>query len=150
MNREEIVNLFERKLDVDSADAEENYSDCKKLLDRILSEVEDYKKSLEAKGIELNVSQGEKNLKAADFGLDTFISITGIKGSVEILFRKDMVEFELNVQDKTYILPVDKCTDEEVYLVEDTEEINSMGYREFMDIIMLKLLGEEAGQQSPD
>lgn len=58
MNREEIVGLFEKRLDVDSADAEQNYSDCKKLLDRILYEVEDYKKSLEAKGIELNVGAG--------------------------------------------------------------------------------------------
>lgn len=146
MTREEIVDLFEKKLDVDSADAEQNYSDCKKLLDRILFEVEDYKKSLETKGIELNISQGEKNLKATDLGLDTFIKITGIKGSIEILFRKNMVEFELNVRGTTYLLPVDKAADDEVYVVEDTQEIKSMGYKEFVDMVMLKLLGEEAEQ----
>lgn len=146
MTREEIVDLFEKKLDVDSADAEQNYSDCKKLLDRILFEMEDYKKSLETKGIELNISQGEKNLKATDLGLDTFIKITGIKGSIEILFRKNMVEFELNVRGTTYLLPVDKAADDEVYVVEDTQEIKSMGYKEFVDMVMLKLLGEEAEQ----
>lgn len=146
MTREEIVDLFEKKLDVDSADTEQNYSDCKKLLDRILFEVEDYKKSLETKGIELNISQGEKNLKATDLGLDTFIKITGIKGSIEILFRKNMVEFELNVRGTTYLLPVDKAADDEVYVVEDTQEIKSMGYKEFVDMVMLKLLGEEAEQ----
>lgn len=144
MNREEIVDLFEKKIEVDSTDDEQNYSDCSKLLDRILSEFEDYKKNLEAKGIELNVNQGEKNLKAPDFGLDTVISVTGIKGNVEILYRKNMVEFELNVRDKVYILPVDKAADDELYIVEDTEEINSISYGAFVDMVMLKLLGEEA------
>ena len=142
MNREEIVSLFEKNLDVDSADAEQNYSDCRKLLDRILHEVEDYKKSLEAKGIELDVNQREKNLKATDFGLNTFISVAGINENIELLFRKNMMEFELNVRDTTYLLPVDKATDDEVYVVEDTQEINSMGYSEFVDMVMLKLLGE--------
>lgn len=146
MNREEIVGLFEKRLDVDSADAEQNYSDCKKLLDRILYEVEDYKKSLEAKGIELNVGQGEKNLEAADLGLDTSISVAGINENIELLFRKNMVEFELNVRDTTYLLPVDKAAVDEVYVVEDTQEINRMGYSEFVDMVMLKLLGEEAEQ----
>lgn len=146
MNREEIVGLFEKRLDVDSADAEQNYSDCKKLLDRILSEVEDYKKSLEAKGIELNVGQGEKNLEAADLGLDTSISVAGINENIELLFRKNMVEFELNVRGTTYLLPVDKAAGDEVYVVEDTQEINRMGYSEFVDMVMLKLLGEEAEQ----
>ncbi|WP_462420985.1 hypothetical protein [Salinicoccus sp. Marseille-QA3877] len=142
MNREEIVNLYEKNLDVDSAEAEQNYSDCRKLLDRILHEVEDYKKSLEAKGIELDVNQREKNLKATDFGLNTFISVAGINENIELLFRKNMMEFELNVRDTTYLLPVDKATDDEVYVVEDTQEINSMGYSEFVDMVMLKLLGE--------
>lgn len=146
MNREEIVGLFEKRLDVDSADAEQNYSDCKKLLDRILYEVEDYKKSLEAKGIELNVRQGEKNLKAADLGLDTSISVAGINENIELLFRKNMVEFELNVRGTTYLLPVDKATDAEIYVVEDTQEINSAGYSEFVDTVMLKLLGAETEQ----
>lgn len=146
MNREEIVGLFEKRLDVDSADAEQNYSDCKKLLDRILYEVEDYKKSLEAKGIELNVGQGEKNLEAADLGLDTSISVAGINENIELLFRKNMVEFELNVRDTTYLLPVDKAAGDEVYVVEDTQEINRMGYSEFVDMVMLKLLGEEEEQ----
>lgn len=62
MNREEIIDLFEKSIDVDSADAEKNYSEGSKVLDRILSEFEDYKKSLEAKGIKLNISRSEKNL----------------------------------------------------------------------------------------
>lgn len=143
MNREEIVNMFEKSIDVDSADAEQNYSECSKVLDRILSEVEDYKKSLEAKGIELNVNRSEKNLQATDYGLDTVINVEGIKEKIEILFRKNMVEFELKVRDTAYILPVDKASDDEIYVVEDTQEINSMSYGEFIDMVMLKLLGEE-------
>lgn len=146
MNREEIINLFDKKLDVDSTDAEQNYSACKKLLDRILREVEDYKKSLEAKGIELNASQSEKNLKATDLGLNTFISVAGVNENIELHFRKNMVEFEVNVRGTTYLLPVDKATDDEVYVVEDTQEINSMGYSEFVDMVMLKLLDEEVEQ----
>lgn len=146
MNREEIVNMFDEKLNVDNADAEQNYSESKKLLDRIIFEVEDYKKSLEAKGIEMKVGQGEKNLKEYDFGLDTIITVTGIEDYIAFFYRKNMVEFELNVWDTTYILPVDKCTDDEVYLVEDTQEINSMGYKEFVDMVMLKLLDGETEQ----
>lgn len=143
MNREEIVNKFEKKLNVDNADAEQNYSQSKKLLDRIIFEFEDYKKGLEEKGVEMKIGQGEKNLKAVDFGLDTFISVTGIEDHITLLYRKTMVEFELSVEDTIYILPVDKCTDDEVYWVEGTQEINNMGYKEFVDMVMLKLLGEE-------
>ena len=146
MNREEIVNMFDEKLNVDNADAEQNYSESKKLLDRIIFEVEDYKKSLEAKGIEMKVGQGEKNLKEYDFGLDTIITVTGIEDYIAFFYRKNMVEFELDVRYTTYILPVDKCTDDEVYLVEDTQEINSMGYKEFVDMVMLKLLDGETEQ----
>lgn len=146
MNREEIVNMFDEKLNVDNADAEQNYSESKKLLDRIILEVEDYKKSLEAKGIEMKVGQGEKNLKEYDFGLDTIITVTGIEDYIAFFYRKNMVEFELEVRDTTYILPVDKCTDDEVYLVEDTQEINSMAYKEFVDMVMLKLLDGEIEQ----
>ena len=54
-----------------------------------------------------------------------------------------MVELELKVLDTAYILPVDKASDDEIYVVEDTQEINSMSYGEFIDMVMLKLLGEE-------
>ncbi len=87
---------------------------------------EDYKKSLEAKGIKLNISRSEKNLQATDYGLDTIINVEGIKERIEILFRKNMVEFELKVRDTAYLLPVDKATDNNIYVVEDTQEINSM------------------------
>ncbi|WP_052255936.1 hypothetical protein [Salinicoccus sp. YB14-2] len=128
---------------MDSADAEKNYSEGSKVLDRILSEFEDYKKSLEAKGIKLNISRSEKNLQATDYGLDTIINVEGIKERIEILFRKNMVEFELKVRDTAYLLPVDKATDNNIYVVEDTQEINSMSYGEFIDIAMQKLLGEK-------
>jgi len=98
---------------------------------------------LETKGIELNMNRSEKNLQATDYGLDIFISVTGIKENIEILYRKNMDESELNIPHKVYILPVDKATDDELYVVEDTEEINSMSYGEFVDMVMLKLLSEE-------
>ncbi len=89
MNREEIVNMFEKSIDVDSADAEQNYSECSKVLDRILLEVEDYKKSLEAKGIELHVNRSEKNLQTTDYGLDTVINVEGIKEKNRNFIQKE-------------------------------------------------------------
>ena len=89
------------------------------------------------------MNRSEKNLQATDYGRDTFISVTGIKENIKILYRKNMDESELNIPHKVYILPVDKTTDDKLYVVEDTEEINSMSYGEFVDMVMLKLLGEE-------
>ena len=59
------------------------------MLDRILLEVEDYKKSLEAKGIELHVNRSEKNLQTTDYGLDTVINVEGIKEKNRNFIQKE-------------------------------------------------------------
>lgn len=146
MDRQEIINKFDEKIksgnegaetagDVESA--EDNQEAGKKLLDRILEEVEDYKKSFEGKDIELHINAG------GDDGLDASITISGIRENIVISYTGPSNALEVTVRDERFILPLDKYTEDEVYVVEGTWEINTMGYAEFTDMVMLRLLGEE-------
>lgn len=146
MNREEIVNKFDEKIKSGNEDAEtteevesteNNHEAGQKLLDRILEEIKDYKKSFEGKDIDLHINSG------GDDALDTSINISGIRENIVISYTGSVDALEVSVRDERYILPLDKYTDDEVYVVEGTWEINTMGYAEFADMVMVNLLGEK-------
>lgn len=146
MNREEIINKFDEKLKDENEDAEtteevesteNNHEAGQKLLDRILEEIKDYKKSFEGKDIDLHINSG------GDDALDTSINISGIRENIVISYTGSVDALEVSVRDERYILPLDKYTDDEVYVVEGTWEINTMGYAEFADMVMVNLLGEK-------
>lgn len=146
MDREEIINKFDEKIKAGNEDVEtvedvessEGNSDgARKLLDRIIEEIEDYKKSFEGKDIELHINAGGQE------ELDTSINISGVRENIVISYTGPSNALEVTVRDERFILPLDKYTEDEVYVVEGTWEINTMGYAEFTDMVMLKLLGEE-------
>ena len=147
LDREEIISKFDEKLKAGNEDVETVENDersesdpagGRKLLERILEEIEDYKKSFEGKDIDLHITSG------GDDNLDTSINISGMRKNIVISYSGPSNALEVNVRDERFILPLDKYTDDEVYVVEGTWEINSMGYAEFTDMVMLKLLGEDA------
>ncbi|MCD2137155.1 hypothetical protein [Salinicoccus halitifaciens] len=146
MNREEIINKFDEKIKSGNEDAEttedvesseNNHEAGQKLLDRILEEIEDYKKSLEGKDIDLHINSGGED------DMETSINISGLKENVVISYTGSVDALEVSVRNERFILPLDRYTEDEVYVVEGTWEINSMGYAEFADMVMVKMLGEE-------
>ncbi len=145
MDREEIINKFDEKIkagneDVETAEdagsSENDRDGGRKLLDRILEEIEDYKKSFEGKDIELHINAGGHD------DLDASINISGIRENIVISYTGPSNALEVTVRDERFILPLDKYTEDELYVVEGTWEINTMGYAEFTDMVMLKVLGE--------
>lgn len=139
------MNVFDEKLKAgeeeaetveDDENSEPDHAGGRKLLDRILEEFEDYKKSFEGKGIDLRITSG------GDDDLDTSIHISGMRKNIVISYTGPSHALEVDVREERFILPLDKYTEDEVYVVEGTWEINSMDYAEFTDMVMLKLLGE--------
>lgn len=147
MSREELVNDIVVKLDKSQTDREEEYNKGKEILDKILEEVDDYKRRLGKHDIKLNINcrQNKFDPSSINLGLDTSISIEGIPSGITIDYQKNTEEFNIIIRGVVYIIPFGRATGTTVHVLQAAtphENAGTISYAELVDR-MIRMLKNE-------